>query len=618
MVPDPNKEPPAPCKFCQKKHWNVFCWQNPNRKDPEDGKKGPYGAPMPAGWKPKQESKKSYIVELDSTSATTETLFSASELERTAAANQGFHTIGFFHSPEHSESTILMTAPLSEVTVTKEEDPRMPTQGWDQVWDNIAIIRGTPQVALMMGDNPRMLSFFAKEPKRGAGHLRNDPYAVAWSSHHLYITAAAKADKDRILQKVREDGTPCLILLAWIRLDKHEKFLMWSSEDPVIFDSYANLQLVAFLLTGNIVHSDYYYHHGNPKFLHVKDHPHLQRHEESERMYIVMLAIKQVARQNKTTKPQNNKSREHFESVIKAMEATINDIMPHFEVVVPSINAFYLVDLGDVLKSQTKTQMQPCWMLAVIAQLWAPVVLDTGACESLVSDTYLGLLFSETDLQDVEMMAFNSIGGRISSTKTVCLETSLRGHGGEYLTFCTYFRVIAYGKPLIILANDILGHLKLQTLVQEPPLPSFVVMLKNPDILIPCSITDELDTDHMHGTPYKTKQGEFMKDVSMPQLTKAKAQKSRLTMLITGQMRVAAQTFLIENPLEATAASSTAPLGLKLSTTTHNLVADPEENISKEEWQTLRNKWNLDSMEKAPGAFEAQLKDAERFHIDLK
>ncbi|KNC95956.1 uncharacterized protein SPPG_09551 [Spizellomyces punctatus DAOM BR117] len=364
---------------------------------------------------------------------------------------------------------------------------------------------------------------------------------------------------------------------------------MWSSEDPVIFDSYANLQLVAFLLTGNIIHSDYYYRCGNPKFLHIKDHPCLQRHEESEWMHIVMLAIEQVACQNKPTKPQNDKPREHFESLIKAMEATINDIAPHFEVAVPSINAFYMVDLGDVLKSQTKTQTQPCWTLAIIAQLWAPVVLDTGACESLISDTYQGLLFSETDLQDVEMMAFNGIGG-----------------------------FIAYGKPLIILANNVLGHLKLQILVQEPLLPSFAVTLKNLDILIPCFITDELDTDHMHSTPYKTKQGEFMKDVSMPWLTKAKAQKSRLTMLITGQMRMAAQTFLIKNPLEATAASTTAPLGLKLSTATHNSVADPEENISEEEWQTLRNKWNLNSTEKAPGAFEAQLKDAEHFHVDLK
>ncbi len=46
-LPDGNKEPPGPCRWCQGAHWSIYCWQNERRKDPPADKTGKYGKPKP-------------------------------------------------------------------------------------------------------------------------------------------------------------------------------------------------------------------------------------------------------------------------------------------------------------------------------------------------------------------------------------------------------------------------------------------------------------------------------------------------------------------------------------------------------------------------------------------
>lgn len=167
----------------------------------------------------------------------------------------------------------------------------------------------------------------------------------------------------------------------------------------------------------------------------------------------------------------------------------------------------------------------PMWTLATINGFWVLVILDTGALQTLIGG-YDDVLYMDKDKEDIEPIVFNRISGALTSKSCLSLAVSLRGQRKEYLTFRAFFWVVPFPKPLVILGNDVLSALKMQTLVQRPPLASFAVTLTNPDIIIPGSITEKVSTDHLIGRKVDTILGPMYKDVPPNQVRQTKASKA--------------------------------------------------------------------------------------------
>lgn len=103
-APDVNKKPPGECRLCKKEgkeawHWERYCFRNPDRTDPPDGKSGPYGKPKGSS-KPPQSSTsrtnqaRSYFQGVDDSSAGTLALGAGDSYA--VIAHEGMHLVGHF------------------------------------------------------------------------------------------------------------------------------------------------------------------------------------------------------------------------------------------------------------------------------------------------------------------------------------------------------------------------------------------------------------------------------------------------------------------------------------------------------------------------------------------
>jgi len=186
--------------------------------------------------------------------------------------------------------------------------------------------------------------------------------------------------------------------------------------------------------------------------------------------------------------------------------------------------------------------------------------------------------------------------------------------------------VLGHPKPIVLLANDVLGSLRLRMMLQAPPLPTFAVTMFNPDIVIPCSVVSEMATDHMQGEAIRTRLGEFMRDVPSSRKTVKASRKiaHTLWMTVIGATRFKAQERAIY--LAETEKVWEDPVGVsgietedsKFSSPVTEQPWDEAEYFTKTQLQELINKWDLQPGTNAPEPFEAQLRDPAKFKVDLR
>ncbi|KAJ3159835.1 hypothetical protein HDU86_001487, partial [Geranomyces michiganensis] len=304
------------------------------------------------------------------------------------------------------------------------------------------------------------------KPPSKTGWIDHNSFNISWATHCLLYAHIHAKDARRVLDKVRGDATPALILVSAVPALERPDFLQWSSDNPLTLPSADSdgVQLTAFLLTGNPARADYFTRRGDPKYGLFMEHPRVRA-----TMAVVRENYAFKASVSNVPKSDVRKAKAHlnFKDRAAVTKANWADV----------VNDLLTPDKCTYLAApETEEEVNP------------DVILDVGASRSLISG-YEGVLYESADCAPMEEAGFSGVGGNVRTNTRVSLGVSLRGKEGEYLSFCGFFCRVKMNEDVILIANDILAPLKVRLTVQLKPLPSFATTLNNLDILIPGSIS---------------------------------------------------------------------------------------------------------------------------------
>ncbi|KAJ3144181.1 hypothetical protein HDU86_002189 [Geranomyces michiganensis] len=316
------------------------------------------------------------------------------------------------------------------------------------------------------------------KPPSKTGWIDYDGFNISWATHRLLYAHVHTKDARRVLDKVRGDATPALILVSAVPALERPDFLQWSSDNPLTLPSADSdgVQLTAFLLTGNPARADYFTRRGDPKYGLLMEHPRVRATMAAVREnYAFKASVSNVPKGN----VRKAKAHSNFKDRAAATKANWADVVD--DLLTPD-ECTYLAapETEEEVNPDGSPRTHPLWTLATIRGFWAPVILDVGASRSLISG-YKGVLYESADCAPMEEAGFSGVGGNVRANTRVSLGVSLRGKEGEYLSFRGFFCRVKMNEDVILIANDILAPLKVRLTVQLEPLPSFATMLNNPD-----------------------------------------------------------------------------------------------------------------------------------------
>ncbi|KAJ3164082.1 hypothetical protein HDU87_004227, partial [Geranomyces variabilis] len=264
----------------------------------------------------------------------------------------------------------------------------------DGVFAAIKAVWGSPLIDLFADPGkPRAERYCGPKLPSQPGWLNLDGFSVSWATHRLLYAHVATQDARRVLDKVRRDETPALILVSRVADADRAELLQWSSDHPLLLPpNEEGEELIAYLLTGNPVRADYFSRRGNPSYGFLMEHPRVLASQSS--------AAEHFAFKVDTAAPKKYQPHKVFSTKAQAVEASWSDVADDL---IANDDAAYH---EDVVNPDHAPRTHPLWTLATINGFWAPVILDAGASRSLISG-YESVLFQKDELTDMPDINFS-------------------------------------------------------------------------------------------------------------------------------------------------------------------------------------------------------------------